>query len=97
MKQNSHQEAQTSQGDVLAEQRVLLNCQEHPFVVVCHYTYIGQVAFGVWVPEFRRYLFADGDCYNRDELLSVWSEEDVEFLSWSDVEKRMKGVVHDDA
>ena len=59
-----------------------------PFVVIDQYQFEGDVAFGVWVDEYQRYLLGDGDCYNADELARSWP--DAVLLTWSELEARLK-------
>jgi len=59
-----------------------------PFVVIDPYQFEGDVAFGVWVDEYQRYMLGDGDCYNADELARSWP--DAVLLTWSELEARLK-------
>jgi len=59
-----------------------------PFVVIDNYQFDGDVAFGVWVDEYQRYLLGDGDCYTAEELARSWP--DAVLLTWSELEARLK-------
>ena len=73
---------------MLSDQNKTVKLIPKQFVVITPYQFEGDTAFGVWVDEYQRYLFGDGDCYSADELLKYWPN--AELLTWSQLEKWLK-------
>lgn len=58
--------------------------QRDAFVVIDPYQFEGDVALGVWVEHYQKYVLGDGDCYNVEELARCWPH--AKLLTWSELE-----------